>query len=110
MKDVSVHKENQESKNINNEHNNHDSKRSGLIKDQVKSGKDFEKNNPLEVINIKLRYRNLELKGDYYMINKLPEKALESYVEAMNSLKTQDFSADISGLQKKISKITNIGG
>jgi len=53
---------------------------------------------------------NLELKGDYYMINQLPEKALESYVEAMNALKSKDFQADVSDLQQKISKITNIGG
>lgn len=53
---------------------------------------------------------NLELKGDYYMINQLPDKALEAYVQAMNTLKTQNHSADFTGLQKKISKITNIGG
>lgn len=53
---------------------------------------------------------NLELQGDYYMINQLPEKALVSYIEAMNILKKENNSADFSKLQKKVSEITNIGG
>lgn len=53
---------------------------------------------------------NLELQGDYYMMNKLPEKALKSYISAMNILKEENNLADFSKLQKKVSKITNIGG
>ena len=53
---------------------------------------------------------NLELKGDYYISNRLPDKALEYYVRAMNTLKEKDGESDITQLQKKIAKITNIGG
>jgi len=52
---------------------------------------------------------NLELKGDYYVNNQLPDKAVEYYVRAMNTLKEKDGDADISQLQKKIAKIINIG-
>lgn len=53
---------------------------------------------------------NLELKGDYYVDNRLPDKGMEYYVRAMNNLKENDGDSDISHLQKKISKIINIGG
>lgn len=53
---------------------------------------------------------NLELKGDYYYENKLPDKALEYYVRAMNTMKKNDGEAEVSHIQKKISKIINIGG
>jgi len=53
---------------------------------------------------------NLELKGDYYIENRLPDKALTYYVRAMNVMKEDDGEADVSQLQKKISKIINIGG
>ena len=53
---------------------------------------------------------NLELKGDYYIDNRLPDKAMEYYVRAMNNLKEDDGDADVSHIQKKISKIINIGG
>lgn len=53
---------------------------------------------------------NLELKGDYYNDNKLPEKALEYYVRAMNNLKENDGKSDITEIQKKVAKIINIGG
>lgn len=53
---------------------------------------------------------NLELKGDYYFDNRLPDKALEYYVRAMNIIKENDGEADVSHIQKKISKIINIGG
>lgn len=53
---------------------------------------------------------NLELKGDYYMLNKLPDQALEFYVRAMNVMKEQDGQADVSKIQKKISEIISIGG
>ncbi|NJN28399.1 MAG: hypothetical protein HC819_21720 [Cyclobacteriaceae bacterium] len=48
---------------------------------------------------------NLELKGDYYYDNKLPEKALEYYLKAMNTLKENDGKADVSKIQKKVAKI-----
>jgi len=53
---------------------------------------------------------NLELKGDYFIDNRLPNRALEFYVRAMNAMKENDGQADITKLQKKISKIINIGG
>jgi hypothetical protein len=53
---------------------------------------------------------NLELKGDYYNVNRLPDKALEYYVQAMNVLKENDGEADVSKIQKKVSTIINIGG
>jgi len=53
---------------------------------------------------------NLELKGDYYIDNRLPDRALEYYVRAMNTIKENDGDADVTHLQKKISKIINIGG
>jgi hypothetical protein len=53
---------------------------------------------------------NLELKGDYYMDNRLPDKALEFYVRAMNNMKENDGEAEVSTIQKKIAKIIHIGG
>ena len=53
---------------------------------------------------------NLELKGDYFINNKLPDKALEYYVRAMNTIKENDGDGEVTHLQKKISKIINIGG
>lgn len=53
---------------------------------------------------------NLELKGDYYTENQLQDKALEYYVRAMNLLKENDGQAEVEHIQKKISKIINIGG
>lgn len=53
---------------------------------------------------------NLELKGDYYNENKLPDKALEYYVRAMNTLKENDGETEVRHIQKKIAKIINIGG
>jgi len=61
-------------------------------------------------IEIKPTVYNLGLKGDYYAMNKLPEKALEYYIKAMNVAKEADNYADVSDLQLKISDITNIGG
>ena len=49
-------------------------------------------------------------KGDYYIDNQLPDKALEFYVRAMNVMKEKDGEADVTQIQKKISKIINIGG
>ena len=53
---------------------------------------------------------NLELKGDYYLDNRLTDKALEYYVRAMNIMKENDGEAEVSTLQKKIAKIIHIGG
>ena len=53
---------------------------------------------------------NLELKGDYYNDNRIPDKALEYYVQAMNVMKENDGEADVSKIQKKVSTIINIGG
>lgn len=53
---------------------------------------------------------NLELKGDYYVDNRLPDKALQYYVRAMNNLKENDGEAEVVTLQKKIAKIIKIGG
>ena len=53
---------------------------------------------------------NLELKGDYYNDNMLPDKALEYYIRAMNTIKENDGDGNVTDLQKKISKIINIGG
>jgi hypothetical protein len=53
---------------------------------------------------------NLELKGDYFIANQLPDRALEYYVRAMNVMKEKDGEADVVQLQKKISKIIDIGG
>jgi hypothetical protein len=53
---------------------------------------------------------NLELKGDYYNQNKLPEKAVEYYVYAMLAMKENNGSADVKKLQRKVAKLTNLGG
>ena len=53
---------------------------------------------------------NLELKGDYFIDNKIPDKGLKYYVRAMNMIKENDGDAEVTHLQKKISKIINIGG
>jgi len=53
---------------------------------------------------------NLELKADYFLDNRLPDKALEYYVRAMNTIKENHGEADVSHIQKKIAKIIDIGG
>ena len=53
---------------------------------------------------------NLELKGDYYVSNRLPDKAIEYYVRTINTMKEQDKDADVTQVQKKIAKIINFGG
>ncbi len=61
-------------------------------------------------IEIKPTVYNLGLKGDYYMLNQLPEKALEYYVKAMTTAKSENVDSDVSDIQRKIAQITNIGG
>lgn len=55
---------------------------------------------------------NLEVKGNYYMMNNLPEKALEYYVKAIRKANSNDpmDGDNIDRIQKKIAQITNIGG
>ncbi|UII22474.1 hypothetical protein [Fulvivirga ligni] len=45
-----------------------------------------------------------EVAGDYYLSNKLYEKAINSYVESMKLIKEKDFYADTDDIQKKIDK------
>lgn len=51
---------------------------------------------------------NLELKGDYYNDNRIPDKALEYYIQAMSAMKENDGEADITKIQKKVSMIINL--
>lgn len=61
-------------------------------------------------IEIKPTVYNLTLKGDYYKMNRLPDKALDYYVKAMKIAKEEDNNSDLSEIQRKIADITNIGG
>ena len=51
---------------------------------------------------------NLEIKGDYYMKNRLPDKAGEFYLEAIRVGLEEDNNFDSSGLQGKIARIMNM--
>ncbi len=59
-------------------------------------------------LKIKRSSFNLEIKGDYYMKNKLPEKAGEFYLEAIRVGLEEDNNFDSSGLQSKIARIMNM--
>jgi hypothetical protein len=59
-------------------------------------------------IEIKKTSYNLEIKGDYYIINKLPDKAGEYYLEAIRVGFDEDKNFDSSKLQSKIAKIVNL--
>ena len=59
-------------------------------------------------IEIKKTSYNLEIKGDYYIINKLPDKAGEYYLEAIRIGFDEDKNFDSSELQSKIAKIVNL--
>ena len=59
-------------------------------------------------LNIKKTSFNLEVKGDYYMKNRLPEKAGEFYLEAIRVGLQEDKNFDSSGLQTKIARIMNM--
>ena len=50
---------------------------------------------------------NLEVKGDYYVANKLNEEALRCYVKAV-SLATENNNFDSGDLQKKIAKLIDL--
>ena len=50
---------------------------------------------------------NLELKGDYYDMNNLQDKAIEYYIKAINA--TQGKAPDeVVAIQRKIAKIRNV--
>jgi hypothetical protein len=49
---------------------------------------------------------NLSVKGDYYVANKLPEKALESYIRSLELGRT-DENFDIEAVQNKITKLVS---
>lgn len=59
-------------------------------------------------LEIKKSSYNLEIKGDYYMKNKLPEKAGEFYLEAIRIGLEEDKNFDSTGLQTKIARIVNL--
>lgn len=56
-------------------------------------------------IKIKETAYNLELKGDYYVSNNLPDKALEYYVKTIKIGKEQDVNYDARSIQQKIADI-----
>ncbi len=59
-------------------------------------------------IEIKESTMNLTIKGDYYLKNKLPRKAMEQYLKAIELGKEFDFDYDTSDLQAKIDKARKI--
>lgn len=59
-------------------------------------------------LSIKETPYNLEVKGDYYMLNNLPKKAAEYYVKAVQMINEQEPNKDISDLQEKIADALKI--
>ena len=59
-------------------------------------------------LKIKKTAYNLEIKGDYYMKTRLPEKAGAFYLEAMRVGLEEDKNFDSSELQSKIARIMNM--
>jgi hypothetical protein len=59
-------------------------------------------------LKIKRSSYNLEIKGDYYMKNRLPEKAGVLYLEAIRVGLQEDKNFDSTGLQSKIARIMNM--
>ncbi|GAB4334828.1 MAG: hypothetical protein OHK0038_12280 [Flammeovirgaceae bacterium] len=55
-------------------------------------------------ISIKETAYNLSVKGDYYVANKLPEKALETYIRSIELGRT-DEEFDMQAVQNKITKL-----
>ncbi len=55
-------------------------------------------------IAIKATTYNLRVKGDYYLKNKLPRKAMEQYLKAIDIGKAKDNNYDMSDLQNRIGK------
>jgi tetratricopeptide (TPR) repeat protein len=56
-------------------------------------------------LEIKETSYNLSVKGDYYMANRLPEKALKYYVKSIEVGKEETHEFDVSAVQKKIAAI-----
>ncbi len=61
-------------------------------------------------IEIKETTYNHTLKGDYFVAVKMPDKALDYYVKAMQLAREEDKNAELSSLQQKVAAITGIGG
>jgi hypothetical protein len=59
-------------------------------------------------IKIRKTAYNMEIKGDYYIINKLPAKAGSCYLEAIKIGLEEDSNFDVAELQSKIAKIVNL--
>ena len=64
MNDVTVQKDSREIKNVNKDQTDKDLKNPVLKEDNIKTDKNNYKKDTLEAINIQLKYRNIELKGD----------------------------------------------
>ena len=60
-----------------------------------------------ESLAIKETSYNLEVKGDYYVVNKLNEEAVKCYIKAM-SLASDNNNFESADLQKKIAKIIDL--
>ena len=59
-------------------------------------------------LSIKETPYNLEVKGDYYRINNLPEKAGKCYLKAIQIGSEEDSNFDSSDLQEKIAEIIKL--
>jgi hypothetical protein len=57
-------------------------------------------------ITIKETAFNLNVKGDYYVANKLPEKALESYIRSIELGRSEE-NFDVQAVQDKITKLVS---
>ena len=59
-------------------------------------------------LSIKETPYNLEIKGDYYRINNLPEEACNYYLKAIELGTLHDPSFDITGMQAKIAELIDL--
>lgn len=59
-------------------------------------------------LSIKETPYNLEVKGDYYRINNLPDKAGEYYLKAIQTGSSEDKDFDIRALQAKIAELIDL--
>ncbi|MCR9253402.1 MAG: tetratricopeptide repeat protein [bacterium] len=55
-------------------------------------------------VDIKETSYNLEVLGDYYLKNNMPEQAIKYFIKSMDVARAQDIKADLSTQQAKISK------
>ncbi|MDN5200774.1 hypothetical protein QQ008_05365 [Fulvivirgaceae bacterium BMA10] len=55
-------------------------------------------------LEIKETPLNLRVKGDYYLKNRLPRKAINYYIKSMDAARKIDFYFDASDLQRRIAK------